>query len=521
MPNRPQKPGFVPIIGDHDYRIRNLERTLLFPPVDESFLEALDNGRPIGAVDRIDFGAGISATPLGERYIRVTAAGAQVAAFDAVVDFLAETDEKRRLFGGATGISDALEYLLAEGLTHAAVLVRATGTYTETANWTNPGQVLLFGVPGSTSSASDELVRWNHAGFSGSSSTGWQMSNFAVTFGAKGTGFVSSGTALVKFDNCLLNCLAMTGSRILSDASYAIYNDCVLDAAAQLGAQVNVKGMQVLLRGNTVTLATQFIQGDISYTGSNTDTWTLPSSFASTTDLTISFIGISRISGGGTPGLNLICNDNGIYRIVSNSGLTSISANGGHAQLDLYGTFGAGTIAAPSSNQTPTRIVGGFESALDLTGPADINVGLSGGNDHIFRGSMISGSITSDGETDTNGTWLDFIAADRCSLIVSSSTGNGGTRKPWAFDGSCDNNILVFRDSSGFAAAGTGHGANGNLIVPDSFFVPAASPTAGWGSITNVTTTRAYDADSVTLAEIADTLGTLVNDLINQGVLDT
>lgn len=45
--------------------------------------------------------------------------------------------------------------------------------------------------------------------------------------------------------------------------------------------------------------------------------------------------------------------------------------------------------------------------------------------------------------------------------------------------------------------------------------------TAGWGSITNVTTDRAYDADLVTLFELADVLGTLIADLIAQGVLAT
>lgn len=43
----------------------------------------------------------------------------------------------------------------------------------------------------------------------------------------------------------------------------------------------------------------------------------------------------------------------------------------------------------------------------------------------------------------------------------------------------------------------------------------------GWGSITNVTTDRVYDANSTTLDEIADVLGTLVNDLKTYGVLGT
>jgi len=36
---------------------------------------------------------------------------------------------------------------------------------------------------------------------------------------------------------------------------------------------------------------------------------------------------------------------------------------------------------------------------------------------------------------------------------------------------------------------------------------------------TNVTTDRSYDADSTTLAEVADVLGSLIADLQNQGLL--
>lgn len=37
--------------------------------------------------------------------------------------------------------------------------------------------------------------------------------------------------------------------------------------------------------------------------------------------------------------------------------------------------------------------------------------------------------------------------------------------------------------------------------------------------VSNVTTDRTYDADSTTLAEVADVLGTLITDLKNKGVI--
>ena len=38
-------------------------------------------------------------------------------------------------------------------------------------------------------------------------------------------------------------------------------------------------------------------------------------------------------------------------------------------------------------------------------------------------------------------------------------------------------------------------------------------------TVSNVTTDRAFDADSTTLAEIADVLGTLITDLKNRGIV--
>lgn len=41
----------------------------------------------------------------------------------------------------------------------------------------------------------------------------------------------------------------------------------------------------------------------------------------------------------------------------------------------------------------------------------------------------------------------------------------------------------------------------------------------GWGSITNVTPDKAYDADTVTTAELADVVGTLIAQLVTYGIL--
>lgn len=43
--------------------------------------------------------------------------------------------------------------------------------------------------------------------------------------------------------------------------------------------------------------------------------------------------------------------------------------------------------------------------------------------------------------------------------------------------------------------------------------------TATWGTISNVTTDRAYDANATSLDELADVLGTLITDLRTKGVV--
>lgn len=47
-----------------------------------------------------------------------------------------------------------------------------------------------------------------------------------------------------------------------------------------------------------------------------------------------------------------------------------------------------------------------------------------------------------------------------------------------------------------------------------------ADNTEGWaGSQSNVTTDRAFDADSTSTAELADVLGTLIQDLVDMGLI--
>ena len=52
-----------------------------------------------------------------------------------------------------------------------------------------------------------------------------------------------------------------------------------------------------------------------------------------------------------------------------------------------------------------------------------------------------------------------------------------------------------------------------------AFFGAAGAAQAGNYSVSNVSTDRAYDADSVTIGELADVLGTLIDDLQSYGLI--
>lgn len=82
------------------------------------------------------------------------------------------------------------------------------------------------------------------------------------------------------------------------------------------------------------------------------------------------------------------------------------------------------------------------------------------------------------------------------------------TQNFWRFDGATTNNLVVVYASS----EATSLDSTDRLIVAE-YETSAYTPT-------NVTTDRTYDANSTTLDEVADALGTLIGDLQSAGVLE-
>ncbi len=60
--------------------------------------------------------------------------------------------------------------------------------------------------------------------------------------------------------------------------------------------------------------------------------------------------------------------------------------------------------------------------------------------------------------------------------------------------------------------------SNGQISI-GAGLVLISTANDGWGNITNVTPDKAYNANSTTVDELADVLGTLIAQLIAQGIL--
>lgn len=178
----------------------------------------------------------------------------------------------------------------------------------------------------------------------------------------------------------------------------------------------------------------------------------------------------------------------------------------------------AGTDAGTNNMVLPSTGGGGAVTGLATTVATEQTFGqasavgtgtLSARNDHTHGTPPMSaldwgesGDIASIEPDDAASAGvLDEVArADHQHAVTAAAAGNSD------FGDAATEGV-----STSFARADHVHGREAN---------PVGTPTTGWGSITNVVTNRVYDADATTLDELADVLGTLVADLVAQGILD-
>jgi hypothetical protein len=125
-------------------------------------------------------------------------------------------------------------------------------------------------------------------------------------------------------------------------------------------------------------------------------------------------------------------------------------------------------------------------------------------------------------ENASNKWWLYKPGADT-NLYLRDMT---NSRMAWTFGQgnpgttTC-NSHLTFGDALNIAFNGT-TGTKIGTSTSDKFAFWNAAPvvqSTGWGSITNVTPDKAFDANATTTDELADVLGTLIAQLVTYGIL--
>lgn len=196
--------------------------------------------------------------------------------------------------------------------------------------------------------------------------------------------------------------------------------------------------------------------------------------------------------------------------------ITLPETDGGLNQV-LYNTDGAGALGwtdAGVSLAAVNNLISGLNAkqVADLIGVS--NVALTG--IQTLDGASTSGAsiVLLAGQTDQTerGMWSvnDFGPWNRPS--------GWSTNPMQAVPGSL---ISISSNSGGVSYSNTLWFGEGDASGTASFQqIPVAlSSNTGWGSITNVSTDKAYNANATTVDELADVLGTLIAQLILQGVL--
>lgn len=450
-------------------RVDTIERLRpgFVPPKDDSYIEIWRDGVPQGMVKSLDFtGPGVVAAPTGDGRA-VLAFGAAAATFDAVVyGGLTASDPDAMEF---LGIGECLEYLGPNSLnlTHAVVLVLPYGgSYVETANWAAPINVVLFGGGGSP-----EATEWDLDGTYRNTTASVELAAYNMSFLDPGT-IAPLGSTVVS-ENCYFK--HSSGSTALTAtwaSGYFYASNGVIERMRPLGGtQVYLNQMVVAFNdgASTIQLPNDFIAKNMGLFG-GTHRWVAGTVCAIDIATVQTYRDLDSSSGTSST-LNITGTDsagvNSLCVRSSNACTVNVTLSGtSWLEVQLEGTFG--TITVPTNPRC--RIDAARATTVDLTGPAMIDINTT--DKVTLRGKRISGHISTQGGTST-GTSVDFVDADESRIDVAGTpTTSGGAHKPYAFDASSTNNVLVFAGLPLYANAGTNVGTNNRIL-------PEAAPPAG------------------------------------------
>lgn len=187
------------------------------------------------------------------------------------------------------------------------------------------------------------------------------------------------------------------------------------------------------------------------------------------------------------------------------------SMNQALINLDGLGQLGWGNAGASTGYVDNAVGVLNGKQVVDLIGFS--NVTLSGIQTVDGVATSSASIVCLGGQTDPteNGLWS---VSDIAAWTRPSGWASGIAAVPGSL-------ISVSSNSGGVDYSNTLWFGQGDGSATSSFQrVPVAlSTNTGWGSITNVSADKAYNANATTVDELADVLGTLIAQLIAQGIL--
>lgn len=486
MPDRPADPRtYAPAQNDVLRRLRELERLNLLLPEGTDPLQTFEDGHPMGDTRFLDFGSGIQSTLIGNDFVRISADAGEMV-FDALVDnSLVASEPNQRKF---VGIGEALTYLSTTvGLASVAVFVRATSTnYVETANWGTPSKVFLFGGRGdygdtSSPSITDPNVQWDWNGFRPTSAAILHIENFQQIepkAGASGGAFTTAPITLLTARNTYFIFSHTGGTAYFCSSAY--FEMCAFNftpgsgttqqnICSSSGTFVQCDGQQSPGASGTLTVvpaALQLLMIGCRWNAIDAGTHFLTLPVHANIDLTYAKNRQPTSAPQGRVTINVASASRTKITLhqETTSGDYGVSATSSFLELALYGHCAVATITGTHTSV----IIDASIATLDVRGPATVKSLVASTQSYTLRGTgisaLISGVILGGGSAGV----IQFVGADHNDVVAAlDGTGATGTKKPYTFDATSDNNVLLLTGASTFPAAGTDAGT-GNRVLPEA-----------------------------------------------------
>lgn len=482
MPERPPPPD--DIIGKFNDALRRLRAVEnLLPELGDAFdpLQTYKNGNLLGDTRHLDFGPGITAQTIGEEFVRISAS-AGAGELDAIVDFdggVTNTGSAPPIF---QGIGEASQYLFDAGFTSAVIGVRGSNTvYTETVDWDSPGLVRIKALrfSGALTRLENVQCEWDWNGFSPTAKISMQLEGFASWEP------LNAGQATENFFEYL--------SLIDADLSITAPSGVVAFLCDYL--QTERANIDLTGSSTTIRLATNdamMYDTDLLTNVSSGNSWTFIPAGSSLTmdgcrwtrtdssgDLNVTLPAVFDLDVSASA-RRLTSSASGRQIILnvpsSGAGRIKCGTEGDGGEFGVHAVSAFDSLEIEGMGVQPRTISGAHDNlqikcgvavsspACDITGPATIDICATGGANLKFRGQGIAGHIAADALT-TATVFLDFIAATNCAISIGSDVPSAVGKKPFAFDGSCANNYLVFPEHGSWPSAGTGNTGT-NIVVP-------------------------------------------------------